>query len=259
MTIWDHHIRWQEKGLRPSPLIGAPGLRMKCFRVDWLHCVDQGVAADFLGNLFCMIMGHLDGATETQRLKSLFVLIQEFYKGKILAAKLDNLTLGMLRPKAANAPPKLKCKAAECRCLIPFAVEMAERFLINNNNQEESAAKHAANHLAACYDALSDSAGSSSRIYLKENCRKFCLIYVALERFGAANGRWRVKPNLHLFQEMCEMCDSKSSLTWTYRDEDFGGTMAELSKIKGGTNSPSHTAYVILTKNMAKHPFPRIE
>ena len=34
------------------PIFGAPWLRSSCFKIDWLHCSEQGVAADFMGGVF---------------------------------------------------------------------------------------------------------------------------------------------------------------------------------------------------------------
>ena len=53
------------------PLFGAPGFRTDIFAIDWLHCVDQGVAADFLGCLMHTILKEIPGS-EKQTLAELF-------------------------------------------------------------------------------------------------------------------------------------------------------------------------------------------
>lgn len=40
------------RGKGISPIFGVPFITSQHFRIDWLHAVDLGVAADFLGNLF---------------------------------------------------------------------------------------------------------------------------------------------------------------------------------------------------------------
>ena len=39
-------------GITPSPLLNAPWITVEIFRMDWLHCVDQGVASTLLGCVF---------------------------------------------------------------------------------------------------------------------------------------------------------------------------------------------------------------
>ena len=90
---------------------------------------------------------------------------------------------------------------------------------------------------------------------LKENSRKFALLFVALEARSEPPA-WRVKPKLHLFQEMCETTDSCPSLCWGYRDEDFGGSLSQLSRRRGGSNNPASTAKSVLVRFMAKHAVP---
>ena len=56
-----------------------------------------------------------------------------------------------------------------------------------------------------------------------------------LEDYAIAEGKnlWRVKPKMHLFQELC-FEDANPSDSWTYRDEDFGGYLAASSRCRGG-------------------------
>ena len=91
---------------------------------------------------------------------------------------------------------------------------------------------------------------------LTRHSRTCCLLTVALE---AANKKlWRVKPKMHLFQELCEMQSSSPADSWTYRDEDFGGTLAKVSRRRGGLNSPLGTARSVLQRFAAKHAVPAI-
>ncbi len=41
-----------ENGHDLSPIFKVAWICMDVFEIDWLHAVDQGVGADFLGNLF---------------------------------------------------------------------------------------------------------------------------------------------------------------------------------------------------------------
>ena len=68
-------------GCRVNPLLQAvPWMKTRIFRVDWLHAADQGVEADFLGNLFHMAAKICDGSNEKLRMQSLWLKVQGFYE-----------------------------------------------------------------------------------------------------------------------------------------------------------------------------------
>ena len=132
------------------------------------------------------------------------------------------------QPKKA---PKLRSSAAQCRALVPFAVMEANR-LLNDAVPHEAAAKIGMHHLGQCYAALShDSIFAADA--LKENSVRFALQYVALELYANHPKNWRIKPKLHLFLHMCSE-GSRPSCCWTYRDEDWGGSVSSRSRRRGG-------------------------
>ena len=45
-----------ERGKMPSPIFACFGIFNHLFKCDWLHCADQGVTADFLGNFFAYLV-----------------------------------------------------------------------------------------------------------------------------------------------------------------------------------------------------------
>ena len=102
-------------------------------------------------------------------------------------------------------------------------------------------------HLQECCNSLSVATFNAD--VLAEHSRKLCLLWVALEE-TAADDNWRIKPKLHLFQELCE-AGSCPSTCWTYRDEDFGGTLARLSRRRGGHNRSQGLAKSVLLRFMA--------
>ena len=200
----------QGKGL--YPLFGAPFFRSSIFQVDWLHTADKGVTADFLGNFLKLLLTKMSTTTAHDKLRELFMEIQDWYKNHPeVDSKLDNLTKGMIQGKKSS--PCLKCKAAEARALVPFAVYASNKWL-SDDNHFEAAVKQTARELNACYQQLSQAVYNLQA--MKEHSRRFSLLAVGLE--AASSGRnWRVKPKLHLFQEMCEMQEGCPSTCWTYR------------------------------------------
>ena len=62
------------------PLFGAPFVTTTIFMIDWLHCADQGVTPDWLGQLFWFLLPKLPGTTDAERVAQLWIQIQELYK-----------------------------------------------------------------------------------------------------------------------------------------------------------------------------------
>jgi hypothetical protein len=244
--------RIREKGRTLSPLFAAPLVRASIFRVDWLHAVDLGVAADFMGNVFAMLLPKLPGATLKDRCRSLWLRVQAYYETFQVQDKLTDLTLTMiLRPKA---PPKLRASAAQARALVPFVAQAAEALLPGDGLEE--AARMGAKHLEACYQALS--AGAPNRQErLAVSARLFALQYIALERASPTPTAWRVKPKMHLFLELARQRGDPSR-SWCYRDEDFGGSISRMSRRRGGALKPQHTSQKVLQNFRLKSRVPRL-
>ena len=95
------------------------GKNINIFKIDWLHAVDQGAGADFLGNVFLLLLGKMEGSNKNARLRRLLLELNTWYRDNEVGARLNTRTRGMIR--ISRASPKLRCKAAECRALIPFA------------------------------------------------------------------------------------------------------------------------------------------
>ena len=103
---------------------------------------------------------------------------------------------------------------------------------------EEEAAKNACWALHNCHQCLSRDRFTQEA--LADNAQIFALQYNALHQYAKHRSlkRWGLKPKLHLFMELATFKRSPASLTWTYRDEGFGGQVADLSGRRGGLNTP---------------------
>ena len=157
------------------------------------------MSADFCGSLFKWILTKLPGATEEARCSNLFLAIQKYYSEVACESCLDNLKLTMLG--SSNTSPKLRAKAAEVRCLIPFSWRAAQEQL-SDGIVLEATAKQASYHLLQCYESLSEAVYDPAR--LKEHSRKFALLVVALREVSGDDQAWSTKPKLHMMQELCE-------------------------------------------------------
>ena len=151
--------------------------------------------------------------------------------------------------------PKLKSYGAETRGLIPVMKDLVLE-LLHEADPVEQCVKQTSLHLATCYDCLSSSAPFAAD-RMAENCRRFCTLYVGL---AARLPRvFHVKPKLHLFQELCEMeLPGQPSTHWTYREEEFGGSIAQMGRRLGGAHTAVSTGHQVLNKFCARHKVPEI-
>ena len=258
LSHWELLERMLRSGTSVSPIFSAPWVRSTMFRPDWLHCADQGVAADFMGNYFLYFIDHkLQGTSRAARCLALWTLIQEYYARENIPDRLQNLVPSMLL-KSGSAPPKLRSSAAQCRALVPFAASLAPR--VAEDDPLEMAMRVAAVELQGCYAALSTEALGLRAAQLSTCSRRFAAQYVALEAAKRAAGddsSWRIKPKLHLFLELCSD-GSQPSAFWAYRDEDFGGSCAHMARRRGGMLRPSATSRTFLSKFKVLQGPPRI-
>ena len=250
LDYWSCLERMRSQGRRWSSLFWAPGITLLNFKLDWLHIVDLGVGADWLGQLFSFLLPFLEGVNKGQRVDTLWKLIQAHYKEMPNSAKLDDLTDSMIKGKHLKAP-KLKANAAECRGLVPIGARLASDLLSSKDSLQQSV-KQASQELNACYECLDKGPDSSA---LASHCRRFCTLWVALE--AVQPDVFRVKPKMHMFQELCEMSGpTRPAAHWTYRDEDFGGSMVAMARRRGGRQSPASTGHRLLQHFRGRYPFP---
>ena len=242
-----------EDGQSISPLFSIPWVTKECCRIDWLHCADQGVSADYLGNLFYMLLPKLPGANMNARVGSLWTRVQRFYEEQGVGDRLQNLTLKMI--KQSKKSPKLRGGAAHVRALVPLGLQLAQEYLSGGTPVEE-AAFQGMRRLSECYKALSHDSVFASDV-LRRNATEFGLQYCALEAFSGGTKVWRVKPKLHMFLELCSE-GSKPATFWTYRDEDFGGSMSRMARRRGGLLSVRAFSANLLQRFRIHQPMLRI-
>ena len=251
---WSFMTRFLMQGRLVSPVFGIPCFKPgNVIRLDWLHVVDLGVAADTAGQILWQVQLRLPGSNVAERLKALFLEMKGFYGESHSPDQLNTLTETMIR-KDSRAAPKLKAKGAEVRKLIPFLVEIANRYLVDPAKPEDEAQRKCVRHLLDCYEALTE---PYSRDDLMLAGRLFASQAVALEAYFDDGVTWRTKPKMHLFMHLIESHANPSTI-WCYRDEDYGGAAANAVRMKGGWNTAPSSSQQVLDKFRAKHQLPCI-
>lgn len=251
-TYWQHF----EECKFVSPLFSVPGVTLATFVIDWLHCMDLGVGADFAGNLLFHVLPSFPGTSMKQQCQALHRHLQAWYRENPgWSNKLTSLTPLMIRKQNAKGrltSPKLRASAGELRSLVPWLLQLAQCTL-DTTKTLDNMILAATQHLVSMYSCLSRDNYSPQA--LATHCRKFMLLYVELERTAPA-GTWKMKPKFHMAQELCEFDLVNPSLTWVYRDEDFGGSLAKTSKHRGGFNTPFAISKNTLLKFVCGNPVP---
>ena len=239
----------------PSCLWELPGLTLQMLTIDTLHCMDLGVSQDILGNLFWEYLALLPGSNQDKRVKALLLEIKEHQRKFNSPTKLQGLSLEMI--KRDKEPPKLRTKGGETRSLMSFAVQSALTM------QRQLDTVHSLTVLK-CISALMDfymlmSLDEWHPEAASKACQDCCLFYKALEeeakaKHGGKNVLWRLKPKIHLFQELAqyqarEMGNPRD--WWCYKDEDFVGFLASVARSRGGPKSATTTALAVLQQYRA--------
>jgi len=237
------------------PLLEAPWVKTRIFRMDWLHVCDIGVSQDFLGNLLHALLPFSIGNNKKEQCASLYAEILAQYKMNGVEDRLDCLFPSLF--EHSDGPYKLRCSAAKARALVPIACNLAQEML-DSRVPKFAAIKQAAFHLSQVYFALSANHPSPAAT-MAEHGLKFAVQYVALHDFcnGADSYAWRIKPKLHLFLHIVSD-GTVPRLTWTYRDEDFGGSVARMARRRGNLLSSSCTSLNVLSRFKMENPCVRL-
>jgi hypothetical protein len=226
-------LRESLRGKKISPIFSVFGVYNTLFKVDWLHCADQGIAADFLGNLFCYIVqrGKVPGANELDRAKALGVDVFAYYEEYHVQDRVKDFLPKTFKGKKASIPPKLKGSAATVRSLVKFGVIAANKYL-SGEIEVEASMIDAAHHLNNCYESLRASNQFLAFDALYNSSKRFAHQFNALWHAHGKGAKFRPMPKMHMFLELCSSRTEPSKF-WCYRDEDFGGSVSRQSRMKG--------------------------
>ena len=242
------------QGLHVSPLFECPGFSVEDVSIGVLHCMDLGVTQDIIGNIFLEAITTLDwpGRSMADKVKTLWLRMQSFYKANRTNNRLQSVTLNTFRP-FPNQPPKLKAKGGETRGLVGFGVMLANELHDKNGSDHTLKVKSIVEDLAAIYKLMFTQ-------YTPTEARKLSMQvafwYSKLEQEAKAKNlvAWKIKPKLHMMQELLEYQSFELGNPrgyWEYHDEDFVGQVAKIAVRKGGPSTAKACATAVMASYRA--------
>ena len=123
MSHAERPLRMLRSRGRVSPLLTAPWVTNRMFRMDWLHVSDLGVAADFIGNFFHEVLQCMPGQNKDERCTILYLEILAYYEAHGVTDRFDCMQLTFFQRK--DGPYKVRGSAAKIRALVPFVWQLA--------------------------------------------------------------------------------------------------------------------------------------
>ena len=135
-----------------ASILGAPAASTSTISVDWMHCVELGVGQDMVANVFWELL-HKDGpvmqgANFAARLERLSASLRAYNARAKPKNPISVLTKKML--KQTGQSPKLKSKAAECRGIQGFALELAMELVRLDPSEHNILVLQCVDALVAC-------------------------------------------------------------------------------------------------------------
>ena len=238
-------------GENVSPLLMVPFAAMRILMLDWLHCVDLGVAAEFIGQMvwYFIVKKKVPGGKQAERIRQMHLLLQNYYDRQPPGGPKDRLPFlgrGTIKGKK-NKYACLKSNAGTIRHMVPWAMELAQQ-LCDQNDPIESALYFGMQSLDKCYAALSG-AFPNAKEMLKQHSTACAEHFSSLERVRPRI--FHTKPKLHQFLELCASGGDPAK-HWNYRDEDFGGAVANFGRRRGGPQSTREFSRGCMTKFMGQ-------
>ena len=259
LSILEFVRRQKELGKKISPIFSVQGVSNRIFRFDWLHAVDQGVAADFFGNALETLLPKMAGDNKAAKCQTLNRKLQAFYKRHKVQDKVKCLKLKHFKRPSATQPPKLKMvSAAEVRCMTPFIKELTQEFCSDDCPQEVTM-RLAARKLELCYIALAKTSLPAREELLQTCSREFAQLYKALHQKSTDGILWRPKPKMHQMLELCSepCCDPTTS--WRYRAEDACRPISKVCRMRGRWNNLTYWSKHAFQMFYMKYPLPKIQ
>lgn len=117
----------------------------------------------------------------------------------------------------------------------------------------------AARKLQFCYIALAKNSLPAREELLQTCSREFAQLYKALHQKSTDGIAWRPKPKMHQLLELCSEPGCDPTTSWCYRDEDAGGPISKVCRMRGRWNNLTYWSEHAFQMFYMKYPLPKIQ
>jgi hypothetical protein len=228
-------------GKNISPLFDSPGFTVDMVVIGVLHCVDLGVTAEVVGNIFWEYLQKMTRNKLEIRVQKLWIRLKDWYKINHAPSRLQGLTKDMIKKQKSKLAPKFKGKGAETRYLAPFCLDLAWEMNEKFQTEHTHLVFMMIQALNEFYIILMD-----GELWNQPDAAMTCQLFLELYKSLHLEARqkkvkmWAIKPKFHLFQELVQyqaLEHGNPRGFWEYKDEDFVGWVAKLATRRGGANT----------------------
>ena len=166
-------------------------------------------------------------------------MLRAFYKEQGMQSdKVTALPLTRFR----LTPLVLKAQAAIVMKIAPWLVQLLR--VLSFEVEEQKMVMVAVMAFGERYGCLSHTFNKGAD-YLQKQAAIFGENVASLHRLNS--DRYALKPKTHLFQELCSQ-EIRPSQSWLYREEDLGGSLAEMAHKEGGPDTALSTSRTCLDR-----------
>ena len=240
------------KGLPPARLFLIRTLKLEGFLGDPMHCMDEGITPEIIGNIAWEVMELKQwGTTQESNAVGLENHLNKHYADTNEKVKIQG-KLTKQRIKESSEWPIFKAKAAATRHCVPWAVKLATEF--NSNSLHDRRRLAVIQCLNRIYDLIREAPQFPSpeqQAELRELSLAMMRNYRHLtdESLGLNVKTWKMKPKCHMTQHILEeesWINPRS--VWLYGDED----LQRLIKLVAVQCHPRTVAYMCLYRWLLK-------
>ena len=239
-------------------LFNLKGVSNQTMFPDWMHAVDEGIAASVVGQCLKEFESHCAGSNKDERLNALWGFIKDLYQKNNTDhdKRLWKLTSKDF-VKSSTVPPELDAKAAQVKGLCPLLHHLAQRLLPGEGTPHQRAVKKLAKLCSSMYTSLE----KADLAQLVRHGRLLKQQWMALETEAQAQDdfvNFHSKPKWHFFDHLLDQVQEglHPKSTWCYQDETFGHLLQGFGQRRGGKRNPSSHANKVLLAWMAEEEFP---
>ena len=216
-----------ERDGKPVPiLMRSKTLRLEGCMTDPMHTIDLGIGPHLNANVFIETMQAAGwGRTQAAQIERMQGYLKDWQRKQPHIHKLQG-KLTFSRIRTGGDWPKLKCKAAQCRHLLCYSLDLSQRFTDGSLHDQRR---------TACCQLL---------------CRFFVIInkpakvelatigplfvqmynYLADEALRKGIRAYKFVPKFHMFMHICEhQTFINPRLSWCYLDEDLQRFMKKIA------------------------------